>query len=70
MNWKNILLKYEIGELNSSHFTRTISIDFDVSGANPQIKKWSRGNGTKLTASFLKSVFNWPENLSEHVAHS
>jgi hypothetical protein len=30
----------------------------EVSGANPTMKKWRRGNGIKLTASFLKSEFN------------
>ena len=30
----------------------------DVNGANPVIKKCNRGNGTKLTANFLKSLFN------------
>ena len=32
----------------------------DVKGANPGIKKWSRGKGTILTASFLKSALSWP----------
>ncbi len=27
----------------------------EVSGANPVMKKWSLGNGIKLTASFLRS---------------
>ena len=31
-----------------------------VKGANPGIKKCRRGNGTMLTANFLKSAFNWP----------
>ena len=30
-----------------------------VNGANPGMKKWSRGNGTMFTASFLRSAFNW-----------
>jgi len=29
-----------------------------VSGANPGMKKWRRGNGTMLTANFLRSAFN------------
>ncbi|KAE9524258.1 hypothetical protein AGLY_015297 [Aphis glycines] len=34
----------------------------DVSGANPVMKKWSRGNGTMLTDSFRRSVFSCPGN--------
>merc|ERR1740131_629442 len=34
-----------------------------VRGANPGMKKWSRGNGTMLTASFLRSAFSCPGNL-------
>jgi len=30
----------------------------DVNGAKPTMKKWSLGNGIKLTANFLKSAFN------------
>ena len=30
----------------------------EVKGAKPTMKKWSLGNGIKLTASFLKSEFN------------
>jgi hypothetical protein len=38
----------------------------DVSGANDDIKKCKRGNGTILTANFLKSAFNWPEILDKN----
>merc|ERR1712012_548675 len=34
----------------------------DVRGAKPVMKKWSRGKGMRLTASFLRSQFNWPGN--------
>merc|ERR1712032_419745 len=34
-----------------------------VRGAKPGMKKWRRGKGTMLTASFLKSAFSWPGNL-------
>ena len=30
----------------------------EVSGAKPVMKKWRRGNGIRLTANFLKSLFN------------
>ena len=30
--------------------------------ALPGIKKWRRGKGTMLTASFLRSAFSWPGN--------
>jgi len=30
----------------------------EVNGAKPIMKKWSLGKGTKLVASFLKSLFN------------
>ncbi|KAF0768944.1 Uncharacterized protein FWK35_00004167 [Aphis craccivora] len=33
-----------------------------VSGANPGMKKWSRGNGTMLTASLRRSAFSCPGN--------
>merc|ERR1711974_456768 len=33
-------------------------LPLEVNGAKPGMKKWSRGNGTMLTASFLKSAFN------------
>ena len=39
----------------------------DVSGAKPTMKKWSRGNGTMLTASLRRSQFSWPGKRSEHV---
>jgi len=39
----------------------------DVKGANPIMKKWSLGKGIRLTANFLKSEFNWPGNLKQHV---
>jgi len=34
-----------------------------VRGANPGMKKWRRGNGTMLTASFLKSAFNYKKKI-------
>jgi hypothetical protein len=30
----------------------------EVNGAKPIMKKWSLGNGIKLTANFLRSEFN------------
>ena len=39
----------------------------EVKGANPIIKKCKRGKGIKLTASFLRSEFNWPGNLRQQV---
>lgn len=39
----------------------------EVRGANPIIKKWSLGNGTRLVANFLKSAFNYPGNLKQQV---
>jgi hypothetical protein len=39
----------------------------EVNGANPIMKKWSLGNGIKLTASFLRSLFNCPGNLKQQV---
>ena len=38
-----------------------------TSGANPGMKKWRRGNGTMLTASFLRSALSWPVNRREVV---
>ena len=38
-----------------------------VRGANPGMKKWSLGNGTMLTASFLRSAFSCPGNLRDVV---
>merc|ERR1719513_474410 len=38
-----------------------------VRGANPGIKKWRRGKGTMLTASFLRSALSWPGNLRQVV---
>ena len=38
-----------------------------VRGANPGMKKWRRGKGTMLTASFLRSALSWPGNLREVV---
>merc|ERR1719309_202242 len=38
-----------------------------VSGANPGMKKCSRGNGTILTASFLRSELSCPGNLRQVV---
>ena len=35
----------------------------EVRGANPGMKKWRRGKGTMLTASFLRSALSWPGNL-------
>ena len=32
----------------------------DVKGANPVMKKWSRGKGTRFTAILRKSQFNCP----------
>jgi hypothetical protein len=34
-----------------------------VSGANPGMKKCSRGKGTIFTASLRRSAFSWPGNL-------
>jgi hypothetical protein len=31
------------------------------------MKKWRRGNGTMLVASFLRSAFSWPGNLRQVV---
>ena len=39
----------------------------EVNGANPTMKKWSLGNGIRLTANFLRSEFNYPGNLRQHV---
>jgi len=39
----------------------------EVSGEKPIIKKCRRGNGIKLTASFLRSELSYPGNLREHV---
>ena len=39
----------------------------DVSGAKSGMKKWRRGKGTMLTASFLRSAFSWPGNRREVV---
>merc|ERR1712241_1428198 len=38
-----------------------------VRGANPGMKKCSRGKGTMLTASFLRSAFSCPGNLRQVV---
>merc|ERR1719369_26950 len=42
-------------------------LPFGVRGANPGMKKWRRGNGTMLTASFLRSAFSWPGNRRQVV---
>ncbi|MFS8003512.1 hypothetical protein Hanom_Chr13g01214851 [Helianthus anomalus] len=39
----------------------------EVSGANPTMKKWSRGNGIRLTASLRRSEFSWPGNRRQQV---
>jgi len=39
----------------------------EVNGANPIMKKCNLGNGIKLTANFLKSLFNYPGNLKQQV---
>jgi len=39
----------------------------EVKGAKPTMKKCNLGKGIKLTANFLKSEFNWPGNLRQHV---
>jgi len=39
----------------------------DVSGAKPTMKKWRRGKGIKLTASFRRSEFSWPGNRKQQV---
>ena len=39
----------------------------EVRGANPGMKKWRRGKGTMLTASFLRSALSWPGNLRQVV---
>merc|ERR1719337_166288 len=39
----------------------------EVSGAKPVMKKWSLGNGIKLTASFLRSELSCPGNLRQQV---
>ena len=39
----------------------------EVSGAKPGMKKWRRGNGTMLTASFLRSAFSCPGNRRQVV---
>ena len=39
----------------------------DVRGAKPIMKKWRRGNGIKLTASFLKSELSCPGNRRQQV---
>jgi hypothetical protein len=39
----------------------------EVKGANPIMKKWSLGNGTKLVASFLKSELSYPGNQRQQV---
>ena len=31
------------------------------------MKKCSLGKGTRFTANFLKSLFNWPGNLKQQV---
>lgn len=36
-------------------------------GAKPTMKKWRRGNGIRLTASFRRSEFSWPGNLKQQV---
>nr|KAJ0188768.1 hypothetical protein LSAT_V11C900479190 [Lactuca sativa] len=35
----------------------------EVNGANPTMKKWRRGKGMRLTASFLRSEFSCPGNV-------
>merc|ERR1712042_307237 len=42
-------------------------LPLEVSGAKPGMKKWSRGKGTMLTASFRRSAFNCPGNLRDVV---
>ena len=39
----------------------------DTKGANPTVKKWRRGKGTKFTDNFRRSEFNWPGNRKELV---
>merc|ERR1719348_735143 len=39
----------------------------EVSGAKPVMKKCSRGNGIRLTASFRRSEFSCPGNRRQHV---
>jgi len=39
----------------------------EVKGANPTMKKCRRGKGIRLTAIFLKSLFNCPGNLMQQV---
>ena len=39
----------------------------EVNGANPTMKKWRRGKGMRLTASFRRSELSWPGNLKQHV---
>merc|ERR1740130_2036437 len=38
-----------------------------VRGANPVMKKWRRGKGMRLTASFLRSELSCPGNLRQQV---
>ncbi|KYN40672.1 hypothetical protein ALC56_04981, partial [Trachymyrmex septentrionalis] len=42
-------------------------LDLEVRGAKPGMKKCSRGKGTMLTASFLRSALSWPGNLRQVV---
>merc|ERR1719461_2354760 len=39
----------------------------DVSGAKPVMKKWSRGNGMRFTASFRRSELSCPGKRRQHV---
>merc|ERR1712195_300896 len=39
----------------------------EVRGANPVMKKWRRGKGMRLTASFLRSELSCPGNLRQQV---
>ena len=39
----------------------------DVNGVKPTMKKCRRGNGIRLTASFLKSEFSCPGKRRQHV---
>merc|ERR1719295_2332721 len=42
-------------------------LPLEVRGANPGMKKWRRGKGTMLTASFRKSALSCPGNRSDVV---
>ena len=51
-----IFLASNIYQVNSGTVNALYYYDpLEVNGANPTMKKWSLGNGIKLTANFLKS---------------